>query len=82
MTGWTPEALQAFVDIEQASERGRDSLGLVGQTLVSWPQTYTGVAAGGAHAAEVCRRLLLGEDLPDARIYMDLNEQLTHAPLR
>ena len=82
MTGWTPEALQAFVDIEQASERGRASLGQVGQTLVSWPQTYTGVAAGGAHAAEVCRRLLLGEDLPDARIYMDLNEQLTHAPLR
>ena len=41
-----------------------------------------GVAAGGAHVAEVCRRLLLGEDLPDARIYMDLNEQLTHAPLR
>lgn len=79
-TGWTPEALNAFVDVENASERGRQSLPLVGRELVSWPQTYTGVAAGGAHAAEACRRLALGENLPDARITMDLNEQLTHTP--
>ncbi len=79
-TGWTPEALNAFVDVENASERGRESLPLVGRELVSWPQTYTGVAAGGAHAAEACRRLALGENLPDARITMDLNEQLTHTP--
>lgn len=75
---WTPEALDAFVDVAQASERGRASLTQVGTELVSWPQTYTGVAAGGAHAAEACRRLALGEDLPDARITMDLHEQLTH----
>ena len=65
-----------------ASERGRMSLPKVGSELVSWPQTYTGVAAGGAHAAEACRRLALGENLPDARITMDLHEQLTHTALR
>ena len=53
------------------------SLPKVGTELVSWPQTYTGVAAGGAHAAEACRRLALGEELPDTRITLDLNEQLS-----
>ncbi|MEC8361675.1 MAG: hypothetical protein VX002_05185, partial [Bacteroidota bacterium] len=76
------EALDAFVDVANASERGRASLPKVGSELVSWPQTYTGVAAGGAHAAEACRRLALGENLPDARITMDLHEQLTHTAVR
>lgn len=80
--GWTPEALDAFVDVANASDRGRMSLPKVGTELVSWPQTYTGVAAGGAHAAEACRRLALGEDLPDARITMDLHEQLTYTTQR
>ena len=79
--GWIPEAWDAFVDVSNASERGRASLPKVGSELVSWPQTYTGVAAGGAHAAEACRRLALGEDLPDARITMDLHEQLSHKTL-
>ena len=82
MDRWTPEALDAFVDVANATERGRMSLPKVGSELVSWPQTYTGVAAGGAHAAEACRRLALGENLPDARITMDLHEQLTHTALR
>lgn len=82
MDRWTPEALDAFVDVPNASERGQASLPKVGAELVSWPQTYTGVAAGGAHAAEACRRLALGENLPDARITMDLHEQLTHKTLR
>ena len=43
---WTPQALDAFVDVANASERGRLSLPQVGTALVSWPQTYTGVAAG------------------------------------
>ena len=81
-SGWTPQALDAFVDVANASERGRLSLPQVGRSLVSWPQTYTGVAAGGAHAAEACRRLALGEDLPDARITMDLHEQLTDKAIR
>ena len=45
---WMPQALDAFVDVANASERGRLSLPQVGTALVSWPQTYTGVAAGGA----------------------------------
>ena len=43
---WTPEALQAFVNVAEASERGQLSLPKVGTELVSWPQTYTGVCAG------------------------------------
>ena len=79
---WSPEALDAFVDVAQASKRGQESLPLIGSELVSWPQTYTGVAAGGAHAAEACRRLALGEDLPDARIILDLNEQFSFTTVR
>ena len=45
-------------------------------------RTYTGVASGGAHAAEACRRLALGENLPDTRIIMDLHEQLTDTAFR
>ena len=82
MTDWTPEALDAFVDVANASDRGRESLPKVGSELVSWPQTYTGVASGGAHAAEACRRLALGENLPDTRIIMDLHEQLTDTAFR
>ena len=50
---------------------------------MSWPQTYTGVAAGGFIDNEAMSiRLALGENLPDARITMDLHEQLTHTALR
>jgi hypothetical protein len=48
----------------------------VGATLVGWPQLYSEVAAGGAHAAEAARRILLGERVPDTRIFLALHDQL------
>ena len=47
-----------------------------GATLVGWPQLYSEVAAGGAHAAEAARRILLGERVPDTRIFLALHDQL------
>ena len=41
---------------------------------VGWPQLYTDVA-GGAHAAQVIRSIFLGEHVPDARHYLEWNEQ-------
>ena len=76
---WTPDALDAFVDLSAISSRGRASLAEVGRTLVAWPQLYGEVAAGGATAAQAARRILLGETIPDSRIYLDLDEQLAES---
>lgn len=76
---WTPDALDAFVDLSAVSDRGRASLAEVGRTLVAWPQLYSEVAAGGAAAAQAARRILLGETIPDSRIYLDLDEQLAES---
>lgn len=78
-TEWTPAFFNAFVDVESVSERGRASLGEMGNSLVGWPQLYTDVAAGGAHAAQLIRKILLGEPLPDARIYLEWDEQFVES---
>jgi len=74
---WTPESLNLFIDFDSASEIGRESLALMGTVLVGWPQLHSEVASGGAFAAESCRRLMLGENLPDVRLYLELDEQLS-----
>lgn len=76
---WTPELLDAFVDLSAISDRARESLAEVGRTLVAWPQLHSDVALGAGMAATVIRRLLLGEDVADQRIRFDLNEQLSIA---
>lgn len=76
---WSPELLDAFVDLSAISDRARESLAEMGKTLVGWPQLHSDVAIGAGMAATVIRRLLLGEDLADQRIRFDLNEQLTLA---
>ena len=77
--GAVPGDLKLFVDVDRASDRGRLSLAEVGSTLVGWPQLYSEVAAGGAHAAEAARRILLGERIPDTRIFLALHDQLTES---
>lgn len=74
--GWKPEYFDAFIDVNQASPRGVASLQEVGKSLVGWPQLYTDVAGGGAHAAQVIRTIFLGEPVQDARHYLEWNEQL------
>jgi hypothetical protein len=74
---WTPDTLNLFVDFASASVKGRESLALMGTELVGWPQLHSDVASGGAFAAESCRRLMLGENLPDIRLYLELDEQLS-----
>ncbi|MCH1583385.1 MAG: ThiF family adenylyltransferase [Flavobacteriales bacterium] len=76
---WTPELLDAFVDLSAISDRARESLNEVGKTLVGWPQLHSDVAIGAGMAATAIRRLLLGEDLADQRIRFDFNEQLSIA---
>ncbi|MGY8901607.1 MAG: hypothetical protein ACKVI1_03355, partial [Flavobacteriales bacterium] len=56
---------------------GQISLAKMGTELVGWPQLYSDVASGSAFAAEAARRLLLGEDIPDSRLYLEIDEQLS-----
>lgn len=76
---WTTEALHAFVDLDNVSERGRASIPLLGQELLAWPQVYTEVASGGAFAAQAARRILLDQFMPDVRLYINLDEQFAES---
>jgi hypothetical protein len=76
---WTPDFFNAFIDLGQASPRGLKSLEEVGSTLVGWPQLYSDVAAGGAHATQAARKILLGDPVPDARLYLEWDEQFVES---
>ena len=78
-TEWTSEFFNAFIDLSQASARGTQSLEEVGRTLVGWPQLYSDVAAGGAHATQAARKILLGYPAMDSRIYLELDEQFVES---
>ena len=68
---WSPAYFDAFIDVAEASARGVESLQQVGKSLVGWPQLYSDVAGGGAHAAQVIRKIFLGESVSDARHYLE-----------
>ena len=78
-SAWNADYLDLFVDIGQASSRGVQSLQEVGVSLVGWPQLYSDVAAGGAFATQATRKILLGESMPDARLYLALDEQFSES---
>ena len=74
----TPEEhrklLAQILDFEKISTRGKQSLAEIGKTISTWPQLATAVVLGGGVAAEISRRILLGEDVPSGRYYIDLDE--------
>lgn len=78
-SGWDQAYLDLFVDLEQASTRGVQSLQEVGQSLVGWPQLYSDVASGGAFAAQATRKILLGQSMPDDRYYLALDEHIVES---
>lgn len=76
---WTTEMLNAWVDLDTASESALRSLEQVGRTLVSWPQLYSDVAMGSGALAHIIRRILLGEPIADQRLHFDIHEHITVA---
>ena len=66
------ELMMAVVDYPSVSERLKSSYAEMGKTLVSWPQLASEVMAGGAHAAEATRRILLNQAMPSGRYYLEL----------
>lgn len=60
--------------LETLSPRMKASLLEVGQSITSWPQLASAVFLGGASVAHVGRRLLLGDNVPSGRFYVDFDE--------
>ena len=63
----------AIVDAERMSARMAASLPEIKQSISSWPQLASSVALGGALAAHVARRIVLGETCESGRFYVDLD---------
>lgn len=56
------------------SSRMKSSLQEIGKTISTWPQLATSVLLGGAVIAELSRKILLRENIPSGRFYVDLEE--------
>ncbi len=65
------KVVQAIIGNE-LSPRLLQSMPEIGKTLCSWPQLASGVMLGGAATAHVCRRILLEEECPSGRFFVDL----------
>src|SRR5690606_36334646 len=63
-----------IVGIETMSTRLKASAIEIGQTISTWPQLASAVAFGGGMAADVSRRVLLGQFNQSGRYFIDLEE--------
>jgi nitroreductase len=69
----------AILGIEHLSTRLRASLIEVEQTISTWPQLASSVAMGGGAAADVVRRICLGEAVLSGRYYVDVDQLVPSA---
>jgi molybdopterin/thiamine biosynthesis adenylyltransferase len=61
---------------EQISERSRQSVNRIGDTLCGYPQLASEPRLAAGQVGHVARRLLLGEHLPPFFAHLDLTEQI------
>ncbi|WP_204077454.1 ThiF family adenylyltransferase [Planotetraspora phitsanulokensis] len=71
----------ALLDERRISPRLAASLPEIARTVSSWPQLASGAALGGAIVTDAARRILLGENAPSGRYYVDPFEPVTGAAL-
>jgi molybdopterin/thiamine biosynthesis adenylyltransferase len=64
---------------ETLSTRLRASMVEIGQTLSTWPQLGSAVTLGGGAAAEAVRRILLRDDAPSGRYFLDVEGMIRSA---
>ena len=65
-----------IIDLEKVSERGKYSLFEIGKTISTWPQLSSDVVTGGGVSAQICRKILLGNNAPSGRYYFDVDSWL------
>ncbi|WP_200976124.1 ThiF family adenylyltransferase [Echinicola sp. 20G] len=67
------EILLSILHFEQLSERLKFSMSEIGKTITTWPQLASSVIMGGAMGAHYSRMILLNQDVPSKRFYVDLD---------
>jgi molybdopterin/thiamine biosynthesis adenylyltransferase len=67
---------------ENLSDRQRASLLEIEQSVSTWPQLGSAVMQGGAAAADVARRINLGQCQESGRFFIDLEQLIPSLPLR
>lgn len=67
------EILLAILHFEQLSERLKYSMSEIGKTITTWPQLASSVIMGGAMGAHYARMILLDQNVPSNRFYVDLD---------
>lgn len=69
-----------IIGAQTISTRLRASLLEVEQTISTWPQLASSVAMGGAVAADVARRMLLGQHTASGRFFVDVEDIVPNVP--
>lgn len=74
----TPEQrlqlLMKIVSFEHISDRLKQSVPEVGKTLAAFPQLASSVMLGGAVTTDICRKILLNQNAPSGRYYIDFDK--------
>jgi molybdopterin/thiamine biosynthesis adenylyltransferase len=65
------EILMQLVSFASLSQRMKESMAEIGRSINTWPQLASSVIQGGGTIAEICRRILLGEEIPSGRYYFE-----------
>lgn len=73
--------LLPMVGLNSLSERMKASMIEVQSSICSWPQLASSVAMGGGVAAELMRKIVLGESTVSGRFYIDLDEIIAEPKL-
>lgn len=65
-----------IVQYDHLSPRMKESLGQIGESILTWPQLASSVLLGAASGAAVCRRISLGQPCRSGRYYLDVEQLL------
>jgi len=66
--------LMKIVNFDQLSVRAKESMAEIGKTLKTWPQLASAVMHGGGAVTEATRKILLDQNIPSGRYYLDFDE--------
>ncbi len=66
-----PKIIADICDLNNASERSKESFLLIGKGLRSWPQLAEDVVSGGGNVATASRLILLGQRIKSQRIILN-----------
>lgn len=69
------ELLFASIDFDLVSERGLESMSIIGKEIRTWPQLGSDVLSGGATVAIVARKIFLGHKVESSRNYLDIESK-------